>query len=133
MVFSHKRTASVSFDEVPLDEMIRGAERKDTIPEAGIEYWLSEQWLFGESDYDVCLRKVRVIGTPTAYRLPEGCSSATASDAADKTWSALHTNGDGACALHAAFGAPSERTRELRCPPRLQCSFGWGGLNHVLL
>ena len=112
---SHKRTATVSFDEVPLDDLISIAQCQDTVPEIGIAYWLGKQWLFGESNYDLCLRKVRTSGTRTTYRLPEGCSSAAASDAAGKMWSALATDDDGACALHAALGAPAERPSVLRC------------------
>ena len=113
---SHKRIASVSFDEISLDDLVNAVQCQDIIPEVGIEYWLSKQWFFGESNYDLCLRKVRISGTPTSYRLPEGCSSAVASDAAGKEWAALATDGDGACALHAAFGAPGERSGELRYP-----------------
>ena len=112
---SHKRTATVSFDDVPLDDLISIAQCQDPVPEIGIAYWLGKQWLFGESNYDLCLRKVRTSGTRTTYRLPEGCSSAAASDAAGKMWSALATDDDGACALHAALGAPAERPSVLRC------------------
>ena len=114
---SHKRTASVSFDEVPLDALISVAQSRDAIPEVGIEFWSSRQWLFGDSNYDLCLRKVRLVGAPTLYRLPEECSSVVASDAAGKEWVALATDSDGACALHAAFGAPGERAGELRSSP----------------
>ena len=114
---SHKLPANTLFDEVPLDALISVAQSQDAIPEVGIEFWSSRQWLFGESNYDLCLCKVRLVGAPTLYRLPEECSSVVASDAAGKEWVALATDSDGACALHAAFGAPGERAGELRSSP----------------